>query len=426
MSERTYRQRLEADIARWQADGVITTLSADKIRSTFRPLPESITIATVVAIVGGLLIAAAFLAFVASNWTAIARPARFAVLITGIIVAFGAGAWFDRTRRPYVADLCAAVGSIIFGSAIALTGQMYHLGGDFAAGMLLLALGSLIAAVLTGSRGALAVALVTACIWNHMRVIELDTVHPEFLLLWGVGAVLAVVWNAPVARHLVALAAVVWLVSSGFALDQTRDAEPIFAITAGFALLFGGGIALATRGNQPLEGFGEALGRLGETLSHYGGFAMALAVSALIAMAGSGGTMVTAPSAVVVAAALAVILPIGAAVFDRRSGPALAAVANLLVLIVVSGTIQRSPADDPWLFYALALAAMLCVVVSGLMDGARPRVVAGWIGLAFVIAAITWAVQGSLLKRAVFLAAAGVVAITVASLLGRFVRSERA
>jgi uncharacterized membrane protein len=60
------------------------------------------------------------------------------------------------------------------------------------------------------------------------------------------------------------------------------------------------------------------------------------------------------------------------------------------------------------------------------MDGARPRVVAGWIGLAFVIAAITWAVQGSLLKRAVFLAAAGVVAITVASLLGRFVRSERA
>src|SRR5947207_1296842 len=99
MSERTYRQRLEADIARWQADGVITAMSADAIRSSLRPLPEGITIATVVAIVGGILIAAAFLAFVASNWTAIARPARFAILITGIIVAYGAGAWFDREGR---------------------------------------------------------------------------------------------------------------------------------------------------------------------------------------------------------------------------------------------------------------------------------------------------------------------------------------
>ena len=74
MSERAYRQRLEADIERWHADGVISTTVADAIRGSLRPLPEAATVAVVVGIVGGLLIAAAFLAFIAANWMVIARP----------------------------------------------------------------------------------------------------------------------------------------------------------------------------------------------------------------------------------------------------------------------------------------------------------------------------------------------------------------
>ena len=51
MSERAYRERLEADLARWQADGLLPPKSADAIRATLRPVPESLTIATVVGIV---------------------------------------------------------------------------------------------------------------------------------------------------------------------------------------------------------------------------------------------------------------------------------------------------------------------------------------------------------------------------------------
>src|SRR5215204_1871979 len=153
MSERDYRKRLEADLARWEADGLIAASAGAAIRATLRPVPEGVTIATVVAIAGGLLIAAAFLAFVAANWSEIPRPTRFGILLAGIASAYVFGAWFDRSARPYLADLAVAVGSIVFGAAIALTGQMYHLGDDFAGGMLLLAAGSLITAVLTSSRG---------------------------------------------------------------------------------------------------------------------------------------------------------------------------------------------------------------------------------------------------------------------------------
>jgi hypothetical protein len=72
-----------------------------------------------------------------------------------------------------------------------------------------------------------------------------------------------------------------------------------------------------------------------------------------------------------------------------------------------------------WLAYALELGAMLCLVVSGMLDAARPRIVVGWLGLAGVIAAITWAVKGSLLRRSVFLAVAGGAAIALAALLDR-------
>src|SRR5260370_5925432 len=158
MFERAYRQRLEADVARWQAEGVITPATGKALRNSLPPLGAGINIPVVVGIVGGLLIAAAFLAFVAANWTEIPRVLRFAMLLAGIAVAYGIGAEFARTGRPVLADLAASVGAIIFGAAIALVGQMYHLGDDFAAGLLLWAGGALAAVALTGSRGPLAVA----------------------------------------------------------------------------------------------------------------------------------------------------------------------------------------------------------------------------------------------------------------------------
>ena len=68
---------------------------------------------------------------------------------------------------------------------------------------------------------------------------------------------------------------------------------------------------------------------------------------------------------------------------------------------------------------------MLCLVVSGMLDAARPRIVAGWLGIAGVIAAITWAVKGSLLNRSIFLAVAGMVAVALALVLNRLMPRTR-
>src|SRR5580704_16896609 len=221
MFERAYRQRLDGDLARWQADGVISAEIGSAIRNALPPLGAGVNVAVVVGILGVLLIAAAFLAFVAANCTDIARPLRFAILLAGIAAAYGTGTWFARGGRAVLADLCASVGSIVFGAAIALVGQMYHLGDDFAAGMLLWASGALAAAALTGSRGALAVALAAGCIWSGARAYgTFDVPHLPFVTFWLLGAALALAWNSRVAAHLISLAAIPWWVMTALQFDR--------------------------------------------------------------------------------------------------------------------------------------------------------------------------------------------------------------
>ena len=72
-------------------------------------------------------------------------------------------------------------------------------------------------------------------------------------------------------------------------------------------------------------------------------------------------------------------------------------------MVVAAGWTKGLYLPQPWAAYAFALASMLCLIVSGMLDNVRPRIVAGWLGLGLLIAGITWALRGSLLRRAAFL-----------------------
>jgi len=370
-----------------------------------------------IGIVGGLLIAAGFLAFVAANWTEIARPARFAILIAGIASAYGLGAWFDRTEREYLADSAVGVGSVVFGAAIALVGQMYHLGDDFAGGLFLWAAGALVAAALTGARSALAVALAAACIWSGTRVFELSDAHFPFIGFWLVAAALTIWWNAAVARHLVAVAALVWSVETAIGLAEGDKLNPAVTVIVCACFLFGGGLALANC-------FGNTVRAFGLTVSTYGAFGLA-GVTAFHVTSVSDRLLSSWPTVPVGLGILAAILAGGTAALQRKAGPALAALSIALAVIMAATPSWPAGTGDPWHVYGLALGAMLSLVVSGMLDDVRPRVVAGWLGLAGAIAAITWAVRGSLLRRAVFLGVAGLFSIVLASALGRFLGKEQ-
>ena len=423
MFDKTYRQRLEADLAQWEADGVIAPAAALSIRNALPPLSPGINIAVVVAIVGGLLIAAAFLAFVAAHWIEIARLLRFAILIAGMVIAGGLGAWFASTGRTVLADLCASIGAIIFGAGIALVGQMYHLGDDFAGGMLLWSIGAFVTALLTGSRGALAVGLVAACIWTCMRSYDApDALHLPFVAVWLLAAGLAFAWHSRAAAHLVAIAALPWWIATALRFDFD-GAQPSFVLANGAALLFGAGLAIA---GVPSP---RAL-RLGSVLSIYGAFALAVVAVLEVTTVDDiirfrTGIAPAQPLWAIVCGIAGVILAFVSARLTNRAGEAVAGCAIGLVLLAAP-IWPASAAGEPWFAYAALLCAMLCLVVSGMLDAVRPRIVAGWLGIAGVIAGITWAVKGSLLRRSAFLAVAGLITVVFATALNRALpRAER-
>ncbi|APO48975.1 DUF2157 domain-containing protein [Bradyrhizobium diazoefficiens] len=416
MFDKTYRQRLEADLAQWEADGVIAPAAAVSIRNALPPLSPGVNIAVVVGIVGGLLIAAAFLAFVAAHWTEIARLLRFGILLAGMVVAGGLGAWFAAKGRTILADLCASIGAVIFGAGIALVGQMYHLGEDFAGGMLLWSIGAFAAALLTESRGALAVALVAACIWTCMRTYDApDALHLPFVAVWLLAAALAFAWNSRVAAHLVAIAVLPWWIATSLRFEFD-GAQPSFVLANGAALLFGAGLAIAAAPSP------RAL-RLGTVLSIYGAFSLAVVAFLEVTTVDDiirfrTGSAPAQPLWAILCGAAGVILALASAGITKRAGEILAGCSIGLALLAVP-LWPVSTAGEPWFAYAALLCAMLSLVVSGMLDDVRPRIVAGWLGIAGVIAGITWAVKGSLLRRSAFLAAAGVVAVAFATALNR-------
>ena len=284
---------------------------------------------------------------------------------------------------------------------------MYHLGGDFAGGMLLWAIGALATAVLTGSRGALAVALVAASIWSGMRAIEeLDAPHFPFVVIWFAAAALGLAWNSRVAAHLVALAALPWWLAAATSQPVQNG---IFIVSGGAALLLGVALALALAPWQRLASAGAVL-------STYGAFSLAAVAGWEAATAnefiGARTASAIQPLWAIACGVVGAIAALAAGAATRRAGMAVAGIAIALVLFATTKWMQP-PTGEPWLLYALCLSAMVCLAVSGMLDDARPRIVAGWLGIAGVIAAITWAVEGSLLRRSVFLAVAGAVALAM-------------
>ena len=413
-----YRRRLETDLSRWEADGTISADVAGIIRNRLPPI-AGLNVAVVIAIAGGLLIAAAFLTFVAANWSAIIRPLRLAILLGGILGAYAIGAWFDRTRRDHLADLASGVGAIIFGAAIALVGQMYHLGGDFTAAVLLWAIGAVIAAGLTNSLGALATALVAVCVWNGMRVVEASDVYTPivgFIAFWAVATLLVLIWNRPTARHLVSVAAVVGILTWSLNIEA-RQGLQLLLFCAGMSLLLGAGLALATRELDSVRA-------LSLTLANYGAVALAigLAFATLdFEQKWTSGLSSAAqiPTAWAVASAFIGLFLAGAvAAITRRIGPALVAVAIGLALASFFDG-RWLGGHGFWLAYALALSSLLSLIISGILDDIRPRVFGGWVALAMVIAIITWGMEEPLRYRALFLVIAGIVAIALAAVLER-------
>lgn len=407
----TYRKRLEADLTRWVADGLVSAQSAATIRQSLGR-DSGLRLPGLLGMLGGLLIAASVAAFVAANWEEMPRLMKLGMILTGIVAALGIAARLENRGSDLGADAASTCGTLVFAAGVALVGQMYHLPTDWPGGALLIALGALAVAFLQRSDGALIIAFIALTSWSGGRWAENSgALHPAFLLGYVPALWLALGRRGRLVHHAAVLALAVWLgMLPGDWLNWHFDYGLIaYALALSAAFVAVGAFAL-DRGGPILLTACLPWGLLGLLLAL--NVELFRILDADEARAGTA----TWPVYLAYALALPAIGGFVALARDRRFAVMLA-IALLLALLVPlifwSGGAVRLPGKV--VVASLILASAVALIVAGAAGGLRRIVMAGTALFGIAVMVLLWQTVGTLLDQSLFFLVAGAVLLALAS-----------
>ena len=232
----SYASRLRQDIQRWVRSGLIDDAAGAAIlRDAEAHERRSISFGTILAVMASLLVGAAILIFVAANWEAIPRLFRVGALFAVIAAGYIGGAALKLSDHAVIGEASWLVAAAAFGAAIALIGQMYHLGGDETAAILAWCAGTAFAAAGLRSGPLTVAAAGLAAFWLFSRGVEFWRASEFPYHFVGMAAVLWLVslWTgSTAARHLLILSMVLYAVLLAIEHDVTAVAVMLAAASA--------------------------------------------------------------------------------------------------------------------------------------------------------------------------------------------------
>lgn len=213
---------LQRETASWVARGLITQEQANAILAGYVAAPplgmrrwlQEHLIATL-SILGAVLIGLGVLLFIGANWQSIPKGIKLGLLFLGLVVTYGGGYWVtDRLAMPRVGAALVFLGVILYGAAIFLIAQMYHVRAGSPSLLLWWSLGALPLAYAVRSRAVLVLGISTSLVtllWYGalwllgtdgapQRDIALASVTGATLLGLGLAKSRAkpLVWSAPI------------------------------------------------------------------------------------------------------------------------------------------------------------------------------------------------------------------------------------
>jgi hypothetical protein len=246
----SYREQLGRDLDRWIEAGLVPAENRAAILSS-APATARMDAATALAWVGGLLAGVALIAFVAANWNALPRLAKFGLVLGIYAGGAGAAAWFSRAGRPNAANGLLTFAAFALAAAIGLTGQIFDIAGDERVALYAVGIGAA-ALALAGRGSGPAIAAVWFVGAGDFAGVDVFAAARSFNFPWvlvaaAAAAALAVRWrSAPLAHAaaLGALAAALWL-----AFNWRASPAELLAIAAALGLLAAGGRWLRERGD---------------------------------------------------------------------------------------------------------------------------------------------------------------------------------
>jgi len=180
---------LQQQIADWAGEGLIDGTQARALRARY-PLQTGagwgrLILSTLGAVIFGLGVILLF----AYNWAEMHKFTKLGVIFTSLAGAHAAGLWLRRPGHPLIAsEGLHALGTMLFGAAIWLVAQIYHIEEHYPNALLIWGIGALAMAWALPSvtQGLMAVALVL--VWQAMEVFDFsNTLHSTpWIILLGI------------------------------------------------------------------------------------------------------------------------------------------------------------------------------------------------------------------------------------------------
>jgi uncharacterized membrane protein len=132
----------EKALARWVEAGLLDATAAERIRGfeASREGTPRLRWTSILALAfGGILLSAGVLLFVSAHWDEMPPFTRMSLITAVVAVLHAAG---SQVRFPALRSALHAVGTVSFGGAIAMAGQVFHMHEHWPSGILLWALGA--------------------------------------------------------------------------------------------------------------------------------------------------------------------------------------------------------------------------------------------------------------------------------------------
>ena len=139
--------RWERYLERWISGGLIEPSTAERIRAYEAEQEKALGLRWPVLLaigLGGLLVGAGVLLFVAAHWDALSPAERFG-LVLAVVALFHLGAALVSERFSPLSTTLHAVGTVCLGAGIFLAGQIFNLQEHWPGGVMLWAMGAWVA-----------------------------------------------------------------------------------------------------------------------------------------------------------------------------------------------------------------------------------------------------------------------------------------
>lgn len=211
-----YRKRLTSDLARWKANGWLTSDGEAGIARELAATGREFSLATALGILASVLLGFAVMSFVAAHWSEIPRGLRLAILAGLMWGGYAAAGYFAVRGARGLADAAIVFAVAVFGASIMLISQMFHIDGYAPDAVAFWAAGALLSGVLLRSNAALAFAMILIVVWWGMDVSERFVVYPPVLIAW-MAVTRAFIWQRwQPGVHLSGFALTLFVISLGY------------------------------------------------------------------------------------------------------------------------------------------------------------------------------------------------------------------